>query len=345
MRADRLVSLMLLLQDERRHTAEELSRRLEVSPRTIYRDLDALSSAGVPVYAQPGSSGGISLLPGWRTHLTGLTEPEIQALASAHPIEALDDLGLADPLRTGLVKLAAALPGVQRTAAEHARQRLHIDGSSWFGEKDPVPHLSVLREAVFQDRKVRLAYRDFEGARSTRVVNPYGLVIKGDHWYLVADDNGTTKVFRGSRVEGARTLTESFVRPAEFELRSFWKDWCKRFASQRARFEVTVRLTPEGAEALSTMRPASDQERIRSARTEADGTRTVTIDFERISIALSQLVMLGRGAEVLEPQELRTRLGELASDLTALYGTGDGRAIRRKRRTGTSPLTPFPRSG
>lgn len=314
MRADRLVSLMLLLQDERRHTAEELSRRLEVSPRTIYRDLDALSSAGVPVYAQPGSTGGIGLLPGWRTHLTGLTEPEIQALASAHPIDALDDLGLAGPLRTALVKLAAALPSVQRTAAEHARQRLHIDGSSWFGEKDPVPHLAVLREAVFQDRKVRLAYRDFEGARSTRVVDPYGLVIKGDHWYLVAEDKGVTKVFRGARVEAARMLTDTFARPAEFELRAFWKDWCKRFATQRARYEVTLRLTAEGAEALAAIRPGSERERIRAG--------TVNIDFERLSIALSQLVQLGRGAEVLEPPELRARLGALANDLSALYGTG-----------------------
>jgi predicted DNA-binding transcriptional regulator YafY len=322
---------MLLLQGPGRHTAEGLARRLEVSLRTVYRDLDALSASGVPVTAQRGPGGGVALLPGWRTQLTGLTGPEVQALAALPAAEALEDVGLSGPLRSGLVKLAASLPAVQQAAAEHARQRLHVDGAGWFGGREAVPHLATLREAVFADRQVRLAYRDFEGRRTVRVVSPYGLVIKAERWYLVAGGEKGPAAFRGARVEHARLLPTPAVRPEGFDLSAFWKGWCRRFAEERPHLPVTLRLTPAGAEALAAVRPPAEQARLREAPRGRDGRVAVALDFEREAIALAQLLPLGAGAEVLAPEGLRARLAGLAGELHALYAPRAPRAPRTPR--------------
>src|SRR5437867_717079 len=319
MRADRVLSLLLLLQARKRLKAGDLAERLQVSERTVYRDLDALSSAGVPVYAQRGPNGGVALLGEWRTSLTGLTEPEAQALAAVSVPGALSDIGLQESLRSSLIKLAASLPAVQQQAAEHARQRLLIDPTGWFQAKEAVPHLRLLREAVWRDRRVRLRYRNPEGVASERVVDPYGLVIKADRWYLVAGTSRGPSVFRGARVEGARRLAAPFTRPTDFELGAFWRDWCRRFATSRPCYLVTLRLTAEGEEALRRERPGADQERLAAARREGDGRKVAAIDFEREWIAVSQLVPLGRGVEVVEPQGLRDRLRRIAEDLGAVY--------------------------
>ncbi|WP_437987085.1 helix-turn-helix transcriptional regulator [Sorangium sp. So ce117] len=331
MRADRLLSLMLLLQraKSRQLTAEDLARRLEVSARTIYRDLDALSSAGVPVYAQRGPSGGISLAEGWQTSLTGLTQPEVQALAAVAAPGALADIGLSAALESGLIKLSAALPAVHRSLAEHARQRLHVDASGWFQGREVVPHLDVLREGVWQDRKVWLAYRDFDGEASERVVEPYGLVIKADRWYLVAGTERGPSIFRGARVAGARLLDAVFARPEGFELAACWKALSRRFAEQRASYVVTLRVTGEGEEALRRVRPGGEHERWGRGTCGREGTSVVTVDFERESIAISQIVGLGRGVEVLDPAALRARLREIAEDLRAVYGARRAAAPQR----------------
>jgi predicted DNA-binding transcriptional regulator YafY len=331
MRADRLVHLMLLLQTRPKLTAGELARELQVSERTIHRDLDALSSAGVPVYATRGPAGGVALMEGWRTKLTGLTRAELHALAAVGAPGALEDLGLSAPLRTGLVKLAAALPALQQPALEYARQRLHVDTAPWFAEREPVPHLAVLRDAVWQDRRVSLTYRDFEGQRGRRTVDPYGLVIKADRWYLVAGSGDEPRVYRGSRVEGARMLPQKFQRPARFDLPAFWKEWCRRFAEKRATYEVTLRLTKEGEQALRQVRPPAAGARLEAVPRAKDGTRTAVVDFERETIALSQLCALGPGVEVLAPEQLRERLIAVAAGLQATYRA----SVRAKRRHGS----------
>jgi predicted DNA-binding transcriptional regulator YafY len=320
MRADRLVHLLMLLQTRPRWTAGELARRLEVSERTIYRDLDALSTSGVPVFATRGPAGGVSLVDGWRTQLTGFTREEVHALAAVGAPGALADLGLSAPLRSGLVKLAASLPALQQSVIEYARQRIHADPSSWFAEREPVPHLAVLRDAAWQNHRVRLAYRDFDGRASRRIVEPYGLVIKADRWYLVAGTERGPSVFRGARIDEARLLPSTFERPERFDLAEFWKEWCAQFAERRARYEVTLRVAPEGEEALRHVRPPADHARLAESRRAPDGTKTVTLDFERESIALSQLCLIGRAVEVLTPEALRSRLRAISADLQALYG-------------------------
>ena len=334
MRADRLVRLTLLLQTRPKMTAGELARELQVSERTVHRDVEALSSAGVPVYATRGVEGGVALLEGWRTQLTGLTRSELHALATVGAPGALEDLGLSAPLRTGLVKLAAALPAIQQPALEYARQRLHVDASSWFAEREPVPHLAVLRDAVWQDCRVSLVYRDFDGKQSTRVVDPYALVIKADRWYLVAGKEGEPRVYRGSRVDGAKMLSETFVRPARFDLPAFWREWCKRFGEKRASYEVSLRLTVEAEEKLRQIRPKTEHARFDDAPRARDGMKNVTVDFERESIAVGQLCELGGGFEVLAPEGLRNRLVGLATGILAMHGGAapQRRVTRKKKR-------------
>ncbi len=321
----------MLLQTRPKMTAGALARELQVSERTIHRDVEALSSAGVPVYALRGAEGGVALLEGWRTQLTGMTRAELHALATVGAPGALEDLGLSAPLRTGLVKLAAALPAIQQPALEYARQRIHVDASSWFAEREPVPYLAVLRDAVWQDRRVSLVYRDFDGKQSSRVVDPYALVIKADRWYLVAGKEGEPRVYRGSRVEGARMLAETFARPARFDLSSFWREWCKRFAEKRASFEVTLRLTVEAAEKLRQIRPRTEHARFDAAARTRAGLKTVTVDFERESIAVGQLCEVSGGFEVLTPEGLRNRLLGLANGILAAHGhVAPRRGVSRK---------------
>lgn len=333
MRADRLMHLLMRLQSRPRSTVGQLARELQVSGRTVHRDLDALSTAGVPVYATRGAAGGVALMEGWRTQLTGLTRPELQALATVGAPGALDDLGLSAPLRTGLVKLAAALPALQQPALEHARQRLHVDASGWFTGREPVPHLGTLRDAAWQDRRVSLTYQDFDGAPSRRTVEPYGLVIKADRWYLVAGTDKGPRVFRGARIGSVRMRPQGFTRPPGFDLPTFWKEWCAKFAVERPRYAVTLRFTAEGEAALRQVRPPADGERLKAAPAARGGKRKVTLDFERESIAVSQLCTLGGGVEVLAPEALRQQLAAVAASLRALYGGPESNPGRRERRS------------
>lgn len=330
MRADRLVQLMLLLQSRPRHTARELAERLEVSERTVLRDLDALSASGVPVVSTRGAHGGFGLVEGWRTSLTGLTRAEVQALAAIGAPGAFDDLGLGAPLQRALVKLSASLPALQRASAEHARQRLLLDPSPWFEGREKVPQLERLREAAWENRHVRIAYRDFEGVRSTRTVSPLALVVKADRWYLVAISERGPSVFRGARIERATLLPTTFERPAGFDLPAFWTDWCRRFGEKRASYPVRLCVTKEGEAALRAMRPPADGARLDAAPVRR-GRKELELDFERASIALAQLATLPEGVEVRAPAELRARLAALGEALRRTYRRAE-RATQVRRR-------------
>ncbi len=316
MRADRLVRLLMLLQSRSRWTAAALAERVEVSERTVYRDLDALSAAGIPVTTVRGPGGGVALLDGFRTELTGLTRAEVHAIAAVGESPALADLRLRLPLRSALTKLGFSLPPAQQQVIAYARQRLHVDPAPFFSEPEPVPHLETLREAVWQNRRIRLAYIDYEGKRSSRLVHPLGLVVKADRWYLVALTSRGPSVFRGGRVEQAALLEESFERPDDFDLPIFWRKWSARFAEERATYEVRLRLTDKGADALRQQRPRAEHDRIVEGET--------TIDFERESIAVAQLCLAPEGTEVIAPKTLRVRLGALGATLAGRYAVKPG---------------------
>ncbi|HEY0839925.1 MAG TPA: WYL domain-containing protein, partial [Vulgatibacter sp.] len=263
MRADRLVRLILLLQSRSGWTAGSIAERLEVSERTVYRDLDALSASGVPVRTVRGPGGGVSLLDGFRTELTGLTRSEVHAIATVGESPALADLELRLPLRSALAKLGFGLPPAQRLIIDYARQRLYVDPAPFFAHPESTPHLETLREAVWQNRRLRIVYMDFEKKRSRRTIDPLGLVVKADRWYLVAGTARGPSVFRAARIEAAAVLDEPARRPEDFDLPTFWLSWGARFAAKRASYQVRLRLSPGGAEALRALRPQAERDRIR----------------------------------------------------------------------------------
>ncbi|MGH2496168.1 MAG: helix-turn-helix transcriptional regulator [Ktedonobacteraceae bacterium] len=324
MRADRLLVLLLLLQTRGRVTAQSLSKRLEVSERTIYRDLVSLSMAGVPVYAERGPGGGWSLLEDYRTNLTRLTEAEVNTLFVSGTTGPLKDLGLGKASEDAMLKLLAALPSVYRNNAELARQRIHLDAIGWFRHDEPVPHLPLLQEAVWNDRRLRLTYRrGNDNTINRRTVNPYGLVAKSGIWYLVCatlDSGGEMRVYRVGRILEAELTSEHFERPADFDLITFWTSWLASFERSRYGYAVKLRLAPEHVEEVSSL--IGDWVRLLAQEAgppDEQGRITLLLYFESPFLARLHLLNLGPIVEVIEPQELRDSIADYASRIAALY--------------------------
>jgi predicted DNA-binding transcriptional regulator YafY len=317
MRADRLLSILLLLQEHGRLSARNLARRLEVSPRTIYRDMDALSGAGIPVLAERGSGGGWTLLDDYRTKLTALTTAEIQTLVLARPSRLLADLGLHQAAEAALLKLLAALPDVVRRDAEYARQRIHVDPTGWNDSEENVTALPILQEAVWQERKLHLTYRRRDEAPVERTVNPLGLVAKGRIWYLVGTVDGAPRTYRVSRIEEARIADETAVRPPDFDLAAFWGQSSADFAAALPRYPVQVRMD---AGSLPMLRFLGRYIHVlRAAPADDDGWLELELEFNSEEDACRHLLGFGPRVEILEPRALRERVTTLAAAVVALY--------------------------
>jgi len=304
-------------------TAQTLAAELEVSVRTIYRDIDALSAAGVPVYAERGPGGGCELIEDYRTNLTGLTGDEVRALFMLSVPAALDELGVSAELKAALRKLAAALPAARRRDEEMVRQRIHLDWSGWSQPDEPVPHLQTMQRAAWEDRRLQLTYRLQVGPhveQFERTVDPYGLVAKAGAWHLVCAGDGRMRVYRASRVLDARITDEHFERPTHFDLAAFWKSWCAGQEERRPYYPVTARVAPD----LVPLLPLYFGDRIRDtiARTgppDAQGWITLTLPFERLEAARERILGFGRAVEVLEPQALRQSVIDFATQVVAFY--------------------------
>ncbi|MBN1641408.1 MAG: WYL domain-containing protein [Anaerolineae bacterium] len=321
MRADRLLSIMMLLQSRGRMTARQLAEELEVSTRTIYRDIDALSGAGIPVYGDRGPEGGYALLDSYRTHLTGLTADEVRALFMLTIPAPLVELGVDDDVRAALRKLAAALPDARRGAEAAARQRIHIDAVWWSQGQEPVPHLRTLHEAVWQDRVVDVRLRQPFGAPAVieRPVEPYGLVAKAGVWHLVCGRSGRVRVYRVSSLVDVRLTGASFARPPGFDLAAFWRAWCAAEERRRAEFQVTVRVAPELVAWLSHTFGVGA-----AAAPDGEGGVTLQLGFESLAAARERLLGLGRAVEVLEPDALRLSVVDFARQIVDLYAAKEG---------------------
>jgi predicted DNA-binding transcriptional regulator YafY len=320
MRADRLLSLLMLLQARGRMTAQALAGELEVSVRTIYRDLDALSAAGVPVYAERGPGGGCALLDPYRTTLTGLTQDEVRALFMLSIPAPLAELGVDQELKAALLKLAAALPASRRRDEAQVRQRIHLDSVEWFQASEPVPYLPVIHRALWEDRKLYLTYRLPFDARAERLVAPYGLVAKASTWYLVCAWNGHIRALRVSRVLAARLADERFERPADLDLVAFWREWCAEVEASRPSYLVTVRAAPEIVPWLTHHFGEQIGAAIaRAGPPDAEGWITLTLPFETLEAARERLLGYGRAVEVLQPRELRETIMDFAAQIVALY--------------------------
>lgn len=230
MRADRLISILMLLQTEGRLTAKELARRLEVSERTIYRDMDALSTAGVPLYADPGNGGGFALPPEYRTKADGLTTSEVQALF-VHSADQLNELGIGASLRSGLLKLLNALPSCHRVDAEWIRNRVHLDSDAWTPQNTQSGYLQMAQQAVWEQRRMELSYTSRGGVRVDTLIEPLGLVAKAGIWFLVgaSAEEGWIGSFRIMRIELLRLTDHYFDRPENFDLARYWQTWVERY--------------------------------------------------------------------------------------------------------------------
>ncbi len=322
MRADRLLATLLLIQTRGKMTAGELSKELEVSERTVYRDLNALSAAGVPVYAERGPGGGVALLEGYETRLTGLKEAEVRALSqvlsSLSVPGSLVDLGLGGALESALLKLSAALPAMHRHSAQGMRGRVHLDTARWFAPKEFVPHLQTVQEAVWDERRLNLVYCADDGGVRRRVLKPYGLVAKVGVWYVVGETPRGMRVYRVSRIQEA-ALGEPFERPQDFDLAEFWNAWCRDFETSRPTYPVLLRVSKEGADVLP--RVLGEWAREALSQEDAEGWQTLNLTFENVEQAVSLLLGLTPLVEVQEPEELRGRLVAAAGEVLRLYAT------------------------
>ncbi len=322
MRADRLIALLMLLQTRGRMTAAALAAELEVTERTIYRDLTALSASGIPVYSERGPGGGIGLVEEYRTTLTGLTPDEARALFMTSVPAPLAQLGVGQELKTALLKLSAALPESRRSEESRTRQRIHLDSTWWFQSDEAVPCLEAIRQAAWQDRRLRLTVRlDFFNATIEQEVEPYGLVAKASIWYLVHGRSGGIRVTRVSHIVRAEMLAGSFSRPDGFDLPAFWGKWCSEYEGRPA-YQAVVRVAPD---LLRTL-PLSFGERIREAiagtRPDPDGWTRMTLPFESFFAARSHLLGFGRAVEVLAPEALRKSLIDFAEQIVGFYKPG-----------------------
>jgi predicted DNA-binding transcriptional regulator YafY len=325
MRASRLVQLLLLLQTKGKLTASRLAEELEVSVRTIYRDIEALSGAGVPIYAESGPGGGVRLVDGYRTRLTGLTAEEAEALALSGLPGAASELGLGTVLAAAQLKVDAALPPELRSRAVRMRERFHLDAPGWFAREEPVPHLAALSRAVWEERRLEVRYRKWDG-EVRRVLDPLGLVLKAGVWYLVAASGRarSMRTFRVSRVLAVRELDEDVVRPPDFDLASHWAAAGEAFFEIMSQVVVRVRVRRSHLGWFRhVLDPAAAQEALEDA-TEAgpDGWCETTLRMEHLDHAAHELLRFGGDLEVLDPPELRDRMATIAADLAARYAVG-----------------------
>ena len=317
MRADRLLSVLLLLQVHRRQTARELAQRLEVSERTIHRDMEALSAAGFPVFAERGSGGGWMLVEGYKTNLTGLNKDEIQALFLTKPLRLLADLGLAKASDAAMIKLSAALPSAHRDNAEHARQRIHIDIKGWNRSDEAVRLLPVLQQAVWQEQKLRFTYERTGCDAVERLADPLGLVAKGSVWYLVALVDGDLRSYRVSRVLSAEVVDEPSIRPKGFDLAEYWEQSAVNFKAQLPRYLAVVRAHPDVYPRMSF---AGRFARIEQAYPpDRDGWIKVAMRFDVEEMAIEYALSFGAKMEVVEPETLREKVITAAKSVITFY--------------------------
>jgi predicted DNA-binding transcriptional regulator YafY len=323
-RASRLVSLLLLLQTRGRMTAQELADALEVSVRTVYRDVESLGAAGVPVYADRGPAGGYRLLEGYRTRLTGLTAPEAEALFLAGMPGPAAELGLGPVMAAAELKLLAALPDELADRSGRVRQRFHLDAPGWFRQPESTPHLATLARAVWEDRLVEMRYLRWRAPREvTRVVAPLGVVLKAGRWYLVARCGEQLRTYRVGAVLDLAVRDERYVRPPDFDLAGYWREWTARYERDVYRGQARVRMTVAALEFTQYVFPPEMSRAARAAAGEPDehGWLETTVPIESVKHAHTELLKLGAEVEVLAPAELRERLTATAHALARLYPT------------------------
>jgi predicted DNA-binding transcriptional regulator YafY len=322
MRAARLVSEILLLQQRGRLTAFELADELNVSVRTIYRDIEALHLAGVPVFAEAGHRGGYQLVDGYRTRLTGLTRPEVEVLFLTGLPGPAAQLGLEELTAAAELKIASALPAELRQGSDRIRRRFHLDAPGWYHDGDEVPHLAELAGALWQGNTIEIIYRRWkEPTDVTRRLQPFGLVLKAGTWYLIArsTDSAAVRTYRVGKILRLAVLHDRFEIPADFELSDWWRRHLAGFKERLVQGSALVRFSPEALARLPDLVSSDVQQAVRKGSQESDGWRRALIPIESLTHAQTELLRFGAEVEVLEPTTLRKRIARTSRRLHELY--------------------------
>ncbi|MFF4833712.1 helix-turn-helix transcriptional regulator [Streptomyces sp. NPDC001315] len=320
MKSSRLVSILLLLQTRGRMTAAQLAGELEVSVRTVYRDVEALSAAGIPLYGDAGHAGGYRLLDGYRTRLTGLTADEAEALFLAGAPGPAAELGLGSVLAAAQLKVRAALPAGLRVHADRISSRFHLDAPGWYTDAEQAPFLPAVADAVWNSRVLHITYRRWrEPTDVERRLEPYGLVLKAGRWYVVAGGGPGPRTYRVDQILELAASKEEFTRPEVFDLAAYWTAYQRDFHTRLYRAKALIRLAP-GARLTGPVGAAMAA----NGRTGEDGWTLATVPIESVDHAHGEFLRLGADVEVLEPPELRARIARTAAELAERYGNSSG---------------------
>ena len=312
MRADRLLSIILLLQTRGKMTAKTLAEELEVSRRTILRDINALSFAGVPVYSEGGHGGGVSLAEEYRTTLTGLNTLEVQSLFISRNNEALRDVGLGDAGERLLLKMLAALPNAQHSTVDHIRQRLMIDPTWWWHDSSISPFWEEIQQAVYEDRLIKAEYENIDGEIRERILAPYSLVCKSSVWYLLAERDGELRTYRVDRFHSVCLLDETFVRRPNFDLQTYWREHTQSTERFSSGYHCTLRIHPDRISLIKTLMPGRWE-----LTADAENKRWITVSLSMDSELQAKMLVFGLTGfvKVVEPGELKEAVAAQAREI------------------------------
>ncbi|PPK94576.1 putative DNA-binding transcriptional regulator YafY [Kineococcus xinjiangensis] len=328
MSSSRLLSLLMLLQVHGRHTAAQLAAALEVSVRTVYRDVQALQQTGVPITAEPGPAGGFELVQGYRSGLTALTGPEAETLFLTGLHGPATDLGLGAQVRSARLKLEATLPAEFQQRAVRARRTFHLDPAGWYHQADDVPWLTAVAEAVRRGRRIRVGYRSWRHPEGmVRLLDPYGLVLKAGTWYLVAASTSasaaasTPRTYRISEISEVTPLDVPADVPGGFDLQAHWEEHVAGFLARLHPDLAELRLTLAGVALLQRLSVAAAPLLVDLVHDE-DGWARTTVPVESGEAGVRLLLQLGPDAEVLAPVDLRSAIADRTRRMEALYRSG-----------------------
>ncbi len=312
MRADRLLSMLIILQSKGVLTAAELAQELEVTERTIYRDVDALSTAGIPVYTSRGPGGGIGLVEEYRNNLTALKPDEVRALFLLEIPPVLEQLGVGESVRNAMMKLSSASSEIKR----EDQVNILLDPMDWNQQEEPVPWLKVCQEALQEKRMLELVYRSEFNTDLTMQITPLGLVAKTQRWYLVVERGDHYRTLQVPRIRSARKLLQTFSQPADFDLGAYWKKWCQEQVRVDLRYRIWVRVTLMLAKIIEQHRPAN----LMSPPMVDDAPWVErTLEFESFEEARRTVLGYGGAIEVIKPLALRRSVQDFARQTIKIY--------------------------
>lgn len=315
MRAGRLIAILLLMQNSGKLTSKELAEKLEVSERTIIRDMESLSEAGIPVYAERGVHGGWVLSEGYRTNLTGMHADELVSVIVGSPSSLLSDLGIASHYEAAVQKILAASPAEVSKGAALMKQKIHIDGAGWHQMEELMPFLSIVQEAVWEERLLKIRYHREDGI-AERIVSPLGLVAKRNVWYLIGEVNGEKRTYRISRLLDALMLEERFERPADFDLAQYWEQSMGEFKQRLPQYPAVITFHDTVLSRLSKERYVKIVESSPSLKTSWSSAR---VEFQGLESACEIILSYGSRIEAVEPAELRQKVMAEAMAINRLY--------------------------